>query len=175
MKRLLFIEILIVLVFSLINLAAFATGGHWAPSAMLHNDGAYIVLSTISHNFGLGSPYKDYWELRPPGFLLLIDLWVKIFGFKIYAFKLFEIFFRFGIGLAVYLIARKIFPRFQSFIAATWVNFVFFSPIFGTMMYAEPCGLFFSLLGLLALFYLKHPNWRFFLAVIFFTFSGQIK
>jgi len=174
-KLLLFIEIFIVFLLSLINLATFATGGHWAPLTLLPSDGSYIVLSTLSHHFGLGLPYKDYWELRPPGFLLLIELWVKIFGFRISAFKLLELTFRFGIGLEIYLIVRKIFPRFQSFLVATLTNLVFFSPAFGTMMYADPYGLFFSLSGLLILLSLKPLNWRFFLAVSFFVLSGQIK
>jgi hypothetical protein len=175
MKRLIFIEILIVSILSFFNLASFATGGHWSTAARLYNDAAYIVLSTISHNFDLGLPYRDYWELRPPGYLLLIDLWVNIFGFKIYAFKLFEIFFRFGVGLTIYLIARKIFPGFRSFLVATLANIVFFSPAFGTLMYAEPCGLFFSLLGLLVLFYVNSIGWKYFLATFFFVISGQIK
>lgn len=168
-------EIFFVLFFSLLNLAVYGLNGHWAWLNLMVNDGASSVVSAISHNYGLGVPYKDYWEYRPPGFIMLIDFWVKIFGFKIFSFKVLELLVRLGIGLVVCLLARKIFSPFQALVVSFLTCFVFFSPPFGTMMLADPYGLFFSLLGLLILLYVKSFNLRYLLASFFLFLSGQMK
>lgn len=173
-KVFLIIEVFFVIVFSFLNLAV-TQGSHWAWANLVGSDGANSVLSAISHNYGLGVPYKDYWEYRPPGFIMLVDYWVKIFGFRIFTFKLFELIFRFGIGLEILLLARKIFSPFQALVVSFLTCFIFFSPLFGTMMLAEPYGLFFSLLGLLILLYLKGFKKRFFFAAFFLFLSGQMK
>lgn len=173
-KVFLVIEIILVIVFSILSLAV-TQGSHWAWANIVGSDGASSVVSAISHNYGLGVPYKDYWEYRPPGFIMLVDYWVKIFGFRIFTFKLFELIVRFGVGLGIVLLARKIFSPFQALVVSFLTCFVFFSPPFGTMMLAEPYGLFFSLLGLLFLLYLKDFRKRFFLAAFFLFLSGQMK
>ncbi len=154
---------------------AVTEGSHWAWARIVGSDGASSVVSAISHNYGLGVPYKDYWEYRPPGFILLVDYWVRVFGFRIFTFKLLEIVVRFGVGLGIVLLARKIFPFFQALVVSFLTLFVFFAPPFGTLMLAEPYGLFFSLLGLVFLLYLKDFKKRFFLAAFFLFLSGQMK
>lgn len=180
MRKFIFKEIYfitgIILVFlgSLLNMSTHSEG-HWAAMNLLGSDGAADVISAISYHYGLGVPYKDYWDYRPPGFIMLVDFWVRIFGFKIFSFKLMELVFRFGIGLEICFLARKIFSPFQAFVVTCFTNFVFFAPIFGTMMLAEPYGLFFSLLGLLILLYVKNFNRRYFFASFFIFLSGQVK
>jgi hypothetical protein len=169
------LEILLVLVCLLLNFAVLVTGGHWAWQNMVSTDGATMVLTAISHNLNLGVPYKDYWEYRPPGFFLLIDLWVKLLGSKVLSFKLMESLFLFLVGLEICLLARKIFSLFQGFIISCLTIIVFFSPAFGSLGHAEIKGLFFSLLGLLCLLYIKRINLRFFLAAFFLAFSAQVK
>ncbi len=163
-KGIFFITGVILVIFgSLLNMAT-NSEGHWSRLNLLTGDGASDVISAISYHYGLGVPYKDYWDYRPPGFIMLVDFWVRIFGFKIFTFKLLELLFRFGIGLEICFLARIIFSPFQAFVVACLTNFVFFSPGFGTMMLAEPYGLFFSLLGLLILLFVKNFNRRYFFA-----------
>lgn len=177
------LEVSIVFILLFLNLAVVEVilgvgvnkGSHWAWTNFVGSDGASIVLSAISHNFGLGAPYKDYWGYYPPGFMMLIDFWVRIFELKIFSFKLLEILIRLGVGLEICLLARRIFPSFQALVVSLFTCFVFFSPIFGTLMLAEPYGLFFSLLGLLILLSVKNLEQKFIFSSAFFFLSGQMK
>lgn len=169
------LPILLVIFLSILNLGVKETSGHWATQNMLTGDGATFVLTATAHNKDLGVPYKDYWEYRPPGFFILLDIWSKIFGSHILSFKFLEMLFRFLVGLQICFLARKIFSSFQAFVVSSLTLFVFFSPAFGIFLYPEVYGISFSLMGLLSLIYIQKTGRRIFLAAVFFSISIQIK
>lgn len=168
-------EIILVVVLVLLNLAAYTTDGHFARANRLGSDGATFVLTATAHNFGLGVPYKDYWEYRPPGYYLLIDLWSRAFGTTVLSFKILESLVRFLIGIQICFLLRKIFSPFQALIVSFITLAVFFSPVFGTLLYPEAYCIFFSLAALLSLFYIQNLSLRFLLASFFFSVSMQLK
>lgn len=174
-KIFLVFEIFLVFFFTMLNWGVNATGGHWAPQNLFSNDNATLLVTAISHHKGLGVPYKDYWEYRPPLFFMILDFWTKAFGVNLVSLKILESFFRFLIGLALVFIVRRIFPPFQGLVLCLLTFFTFYSPVFNSWLYSEAFGLFFALAGVLTLFYLHRTFWRFPLAFGFFIAAMETK
>lgn len=168
------LEVFLVVFLLFINFATLSSR-HWATLHYLVGDGATFILTATAHNFGLGVPYKDYWEYRPPGYFLLIDLWVKAFSASVLSFKLFEALPHFLVGIQICFLVRKFFSPIQTLVVSALTLAVFFSPIFGHLLFPESRGVFFSLMGLLSLLYIKRLGLRFFLASFFFSTATQLK
>lgn len=169
------VGILLIFILLLLNFAVTLPDEHWAPSSLVRSDGATFLLTALAPQRGLGVPYKDYWEYRPPGFYLMLDFWTSVFGTRIISFKILEALTHFLVGLEIIFILRKIFSPFQAFLLSALTNIVFFSPAFGFLLYPEPYAIFFSLLGLICLLNIKELGWRFFLAALFFSVAVQLK
>ena len=59
----------------------------------LSGNAASLVAMAVAPFQELGSPYKDYWEFASPGVMLLIGLWVRMFGSTIFSFKVLQLLF----------------------------------------------------------------------------------
>lgn len=171
----LLISILLVVFLSFVNFGVIGPDGHWAIQDLLTGDGATYVLMATSHSKGMGSIYKDYWEYRPPGFFMLIDFWASFIGSRALSFKFLEALIRFLVGLQICFLARKVFSRFQALVVSFLTIIVILSPAFGAWLYPEAYGIFFSLMGLLSLVYIRRLGLRFFLAAFFLSLSMQMK
>lgn len=174
-KAFLITGILLVIIGSLLNAANITSGSHWANQRLITHDNATFLVTAISHNKDLGLPYKDYWEYRPPGFFLLIDLWAKVIGSQVFSFKILEALTRFFIGIQILFLIRKIFSPFKAFVTISLTLLFFYSPAFGQWLFPEAYAMFFSLMGLLCLVYIKRLGLRFFLAAFFLSLSAQLK
>lgn len=125
---------------------------------------------------GLGVPYKDYWGHESPGVILLLGFWMKIFGATMFSLKTLNLLFLLATGPLIYLVLKKIFSPFYTFALSSLMIIVLYSPYLNfPLLYAELFGLFFSLLGLVCLLFIKKTELRFFLGSFFLAFSGQIK
>lgn len=173
-KIFLYIEVFSVFLLIFINLAA-ANGEHWMRQGLIAHDNATFFVTATAYQNNLGSPYKDYWEYRPPGFLFLLDGLTRIFGLNIISFKIIETFFRFLIGIQIVFLLRKILPSFFALVIILISLFVFYSPSFGAWLYPEAYGIFFSMLGLLSFVYLPKTEIRFFLFGLFTSIAFQMK
>ncbi len=159
----------IVLILSIINIAETSPG-------RIGGDTVSMVLMATAPLRGLGAPYKDFWEYKPPGVFLLLGVWIRLFGDSMASFKLLQFLFLLGTGGLTYLILKKIFSSFYVLIVGGLAIIVLFSPyLFSIFLTSELFGLFFSLAGLVSLMYLKKFELRFFLSSFLFILSAQMK
>lgn len=134
------------------------------------------VLPATAPLMKLGVPYKDYWEIAPPGILFLLGAWAKLFGTSVFSFKVLQSSFLLGTGLLIFLVLKKIFSSFYALIVGSLAVVVLFSPYFGFLFLPiELFGLFFSLLGLTCLLYCKRIELRFFLSTFLLILASQMK
>ncbi len=142
----------------------------------LNGDAVSAVLMAKAPSMGLGVPYKDFWEYKPPGIFLLLDFWIKIFSSSMFSLRTLQLLFFFGTGILAYLISKKIFSSFHAFIISGLAAIVLFSPyLANSFLPAELFGLFFSLAGVASLFYFRNLALRFSVSSFFFFISGQMK
>lgn len=166
-----FFLLLILLLLSIHVAVVFPTGGN-----RLSGNAVSLVMMATAPLREIGVPYKDYWEYKPPGIMLLVGFWVKMFGSTMFSFKILQLLFLLGTGPLIYLVLRKIFSPFYGFILASLAAVVLYSPYLSfTFLPEELFGLFFSLLGLVCLLYLKGIGWRFFLSAFFIALASQMK
>lgn len=149
--------------------------GHWAPTRLVTHDSATFVLTATSYHKGLGHPYKDYWEYRPPGFYLLIDTWTQLLGTEMISFRIYESLFRFLAGIGILYLFYYLFPPFKAFVSSSLLIFTIFSPVFGRWLFPESPAIFFSLLGLIILVRDTHRFGSLFLSALFFSTATQLK
>ncbi len=135
-----------------------------------------LLLMATGPLTGLGVPYKDFWEYKPPGIFLLVEAWAKIFNFSIFSLKILQISVVAFTVVLVYPIMKKIFSSFYTFVIGGLAAVVFLSPYFlRNFLPSEIFGLFFSLSGLVCLLYFKNPRIRFFSSAFLFFIAGQMK
>lgn len=166
--------VILILLGLFVNWAA-VRDGHWAFTKLVSHDSATFVLTATSYHQGLGLPYKDYWEYRPPGFFLLVDAWSQLFGTKMISFRIFETFFRFLTGIGILYLFYALFPPFPAFVSSVLLLFTIFSPVFGRWLFPESPAIFFSLLGLIILVRDSHKYRFLFLSALFFSMATQLK
>ncbi len=143
---------------------------------LVEGDTASLVVMATAPIYGLGVPYNNLWEMKPPGIFLLVGLLIKFFGFSMILLKTIQALLLLGTAVFSYLILKKIFSSFYTFLVG-WsaLAVVCSSYLFGVFLPSELFGLFFSLSGLTVLLYLKGFGKRFFLASFFLALSGQMK
>lgn len=142
----------------------------------LEGDAISRVLPASAPLLGLGAPYKDFWEIIPPGFLLFLSLWMKSFGFSMISFKILQVSALLGIGLLSYFIMKRIFSIFYLAIVGSFSLIILFSSLLFTIFIpSEMVGLLFSLLGLMILIYFRQHSYAVLFGTFCLAFSGQIK
>ncbi len=149
---------------------------HSANLTMVDGDTASHVLMAVAPFKGLGSPYKNIWDIDPPGLYIFLGIWTEIFGLSILGFKVLQILLLLAIGLSTVLIYRRV--LFHNYVLLiTFLSLaVLFSPyLFTIFLPSELIGLMFSVLGLMVLFYVSSIQYKLFFSVFLFFMSGQMK
>ena len=134
-------------------------------------------------NNGFGVLYRDYWNVNPPGVILLTHIWMTVFGVSGLSFQLLH----FGLTLTCLLgmirILKKVFPPYISAWLSITSSIVFLSPQILIMLApSELNGLAFSLLAVNLLIDLPNKlamrrkvTKEVGLATCLFVLSGQMK
>lgn len=156
--------------------AAFLNIANISDLKEIQGDTASLFTMATAPIFGLGSPYKDYWEFKPPGIMLFIGIFVKLFGYPMLSLKLLQFFLLISVGLLTYLVSIKIFSKPISYLVFGSAVLVTFSPhLYDLFLPSELFGLGFSLLGLVIVIYLKNGWPKFYLSSFFIFTASQMK
>ena len=138
-------------------------GGLWLlftsikSAANFYDEGLVLVnAERILHG---AVPYRDYWTLYAPGYFYLLAALFKVFGPSMLLARFFDTLLRFGLTIAVYVLARRMTSRWVALVpyllVTLWLSAIrFYSyPAFPT----TAC----ILLAALALYrYLDTRRWR---------------
>jgi hypothetical protein len=134
------------------------------------------VLPAVAPDLKIGVPYKDYFEIHPPGIFIVTFLWAKILGFSLASIKLFHFLLGLFISLFFIKILFKLFKPTLAFLITISSMPVFFSNRLITyLLPAEMYGLIFSLAGIFILIGNIKAERKIFLSVCLFFLSSQMK
>jgi len=106
------------------------------------------VLPAFAMENNLGSPYNDYFINRPPGAFVIIQLWAKVFGYKLQSWVILESILLLFISLLLYSVFSLLIPKFASAISAFLALFILlFSGTLSMFLPLEIIGVFIVLLA----------------------------
>lgn len=143
---------------------------------LLRADFISTLVPGIAYFKEMGSPYLDYWEIRPPALQFMTGLWGVLTGSSLQSFHILYLLFFTGIIGMSWIILGKLFSFFEKILIYSIFSLIFFTNSVQTQFFPpEINGLFFSLLGLV--FALKkNPSKKdFFWSSFFFIIASQMK
>jgi len=97
-------------------------------------------------------PYKDVWDIKPPGIYFLYALGMKILGDSMVAIRIFDLFFTILNVLLIFYIVRKLFNEHSAFLSGFFYGFYYYVNDFWTLGQVENFLNFFVLLNFLFLY-----------------------
>jgi len=150
----------------------------YASLEFITHDAIYWILSALGPKMGLGLPYQDFWDDKPPGVLMLIRLWSVFFGESNFSFKLYHAVTLFsGFLFFLFVLRKSVSQRILSFVSILAGVFYFSPQLNNNLMSIEQQGTLVSLAGLLFLIrFVDEPKSRYlFCASFFLFFSGFVK
>lgn len=161
----------------LVFVGVLSTVLYFAHFLKIFGNSSSRLLVALGPIIGIGKPYENLWEFVPPGFLALVTVWMKVFGWQIISLKFLQAVLLFVSGIVFIKVLRKLIGRLSitlplliSFI------FIFYSPSLQTdMLSIELFATTFALSGLLAILNRERTLQRYFLAAFLFSLSSQIK
>jgi len=109
---------------------------------------AYVARTIIKGDV----PYKDAWDIKPPGIYFLYALGVKILGDSMVAIRIFDLFFTILNVLLIFYIVRKLFNEHSAFLSGFFYGFYYYVNDFWTLGQVENFLNFFVLLSFLFLY-----------------------
>jgi hypothetical protein len=142
----------------------------------MEGDAASHLLLAVSPILKIGFPYKDFWEIKPPMWPLVLFLWSSLFGFKMLSMRVISFVVALLSILIIRLIYKKIFqtPVFE--IVLVFTAIIFLSPIlYEFMLPTEMLGLLFSVGALLALISFRKDFPKFYISGLLFFAASQTK
>lgn len=143
---------------------------------LLRADFISTLVPGIAYFHKLGSPYLNYWEIRPPALQFITGLWGFLIGSSLHSFHLFYLFFLTGIMFLSWMILSKLFSFYEKVLIYAIFALIFFTNSVQTQFFPpEINGLFFSLLGLRFALKKNPSNKDFFWSSFFFIIAGQMK
>lgn len=158
------------ILFALINIF------HYAGEPTLGADIVSRVLPAEAHRIGLGVPYKNFWEITPPGHYIVLDVWSQFFGFSPLSIKTLHLVASILIVFLVFYTLRNVVSGVYLNISAGLIYFFLFSTRLTTFILpAEILASLFSIAGLASLYYFKNYRKAIFISAFLFFFSGQVK
>ena len=143
----------------------------------LYGNAASRVLLALGPMLGIGSPYKDLYELVPPGYLMLVVGWVRAFGMSMDAFRLLQVFVVLINGWLLIKVLEKLFDikLLRLFIFFTTIvtvhSWVIQTDFFSIDFFATTL----VLGGLASLLHLKNKFLKVSLAATLFVLASQMK
>jgi hypothetical protein len=173
-KRLKIFTIWFVVIFSFIGILL--QSYYKLKTPLLRADFISTLLPASAPFRGLGFPYSDYWEVRPPALPLMTGLWGQIVGDSLWSFHALWLIFLAGILCMSWIILGKIFSFCEKVIVYVLFALLFFANSVQTQFFPpEINGLFFALGGLIFAIKAKPSNRDIFLSTFFFILASQMK
>ena len=154
----------------------FLFGVYLFSQTRIAGDTASHLLLAVSSILKIGSPYKDFWEIKPPVWPLILYLWSNLFGFKILSIRIINIIVAALLILFTRLIYKKVFrtPVFELFFLFTIV--IVLSPLLHEFIFlTELLGLLLSMSALLALLTFRKDFPKFYFSGLLFFAASQTK
>ncbi|NLH49572.1 MAG: hypothetical protein GX444_13375 [Myxococcales bacterium] len=107
-----------------ILLAVLLAGGPtlWLPLGRDQGIGLYIA-DVLRHG---GAPYKDAWEIRPPGIFYVYAAGLELFGKHGWSLRLLDLLWQGATALALGLLGHRLFGRWAGLIAGALYAVVYF-------------------------------------------------
>lgn len=122
-----------------------------------------------------GYPYADFWDTKPPGLILFLSVWLKVFGESVYSMRFLGLTLLSVILFGIMNIYRMVFNKLFYNIIYILSAIVFMSSLVQTQsLMIEWFGLAFALLAINILIFSNSIK-KLFFAGIFFTLAGQMK
>jgi hypothetical protein len=139
-------------------------------------DAASHLLLAVSPILKIGSPYKDFWEIKPPVWPLILYLWSNLFGFGILSIRIINIIVAAIVVFLTWLVYKKVFPTPVFEIIFFFTIIIVLSPILHTfLLTTEFLGLALSMGALLVLIGSKKDFPKFYFSGILFFIASQTK
>ncbi len=143
---------------------------------ILRADFISTLIPGIAPFEGAGSPYLDYWEVRPPALPMMTGLWGAIVGKSLWSFHLLWAGFLAAIMAMSWKILGRLFSFYEKIIVYLAFAVFFFANSVQTQFFPpEINGLFFCLAGLVFALKKNPSNRDVFLSSLLFIVAGQMK
>lgn len=157
-------------------LVIFLFFAHILSLSRVVGDSASHLLLAVSPILKIGSPYKNFWDIKPPMLPSVLYIWSNIFGFGFLSIRIFSIIMEVLLVVLIYLLYKKLFktPVFE-FIYLSTVLILLSSNLNTLMISTENLGLLFSIAGLLMLLKTGNGFTKFIFAGFLFFASSQSK
>lgn len=84
---------------------------YFFTTTKLFGNTASRVLLAVGPQLGIGLPYRDLYEIVPPGYLLFVWSWVRVFGMSITSFKAIHVLLVVLSGYLLALICTELFKQ----------------------------------------------------------------
>lgn len=161
----------------IVSLAALSLLGVYLFSqTRITGNAASHVLLAVSPILKIGSPYKDFWDIKPPVLPLILYIWSNFFGFSILSIRVANILVAILTVLVTWLTYRKVFRTPILEIIFIFTILIFLSPLLNSIILpTELLGLLLSLGGLYALIGFKKDFTKFYFSGLLFFAASQTK
>ena len=154
----------------------FLFGVYLFSQTRLAGDAASHLLLAVSPILKIGSPYKDFWEIKPPVWPLIVYLWSNLFGFGIFSIRIINIIIAALVTFVSYFIYKKVFPTLVFEMIFLFTIIILLSPIINSFILpTELLGLLFSISALLVLVSLRKDFPKFYFSGLLFFSASQTK
>ena len=148
----------------------------WLFQRRFEGDIASRMLLVLGPHLKLGNPYKDLWEIIPPGYVILLQFWTKLAGSTPLHFVLLHFITLLASTPLLFAILKKLFSGLLFYLVLLPSALVLYSPAIHSMyISSEIFGVFFSLAALTSLYYIKNRNLKLCLSTALFLIAGQMK
>ena len=147
-----------------------------AATRTLLNDFVSYVLPASSFSSGLGAPYSDYWDVKPPLLLAHLVPWIALFGTTLRGFYVLYVFWLVLALFCAWRILRLLAPGWVA--VAAFASATVVMPATGSLDMFFPSelpGLALVLLGLVLAIEFPGRAWALFAAAFVMTAAGQFK
>lgn len=143
----------------------------------LFGNAASRVLLALGPMLGIGSPYKDLYEIVPPGYLLFIATWAKLFGMSMFSFKSIQVLLILLNGFFLIVICKKLFKNqiLQLFVFISVIITVHSRIIQTDFFSIDFFATTLVLGGLASLLHFKNLSLRLSIAATMFVLASQMK
>jgi hypothetical protein len=147
-----------------------------AATRTLSHDFVSYVLPASSFSSGLGAPYSDYWDLKPPLLLAHLVPWIELFGTTLRGFYVLYVFWLVLALFCAWRILRMLAPGWLA--VAAFASATVVMPATGSLDMFFPSelpGLALVLVGLVLAIEFPGRAWALFAAAFAMTAAGQFK
>lgn len=150
---------------------------HLFHGTKLYGNAASRVLLAVGPMLGIGSPYKNLYELVPPGYLIFIAGWVRVFGLSMDSFRFIQVLVVLCNGFFLMKVLEKLLKNklLQLFIFTSILLTVHSWVIQTDFFSIDFMATTLVLGGLAALLHLKNKFLKIPLAATLFLVASQIK